>query len=292
MIIYYHNDLDGRCAAAIAWRSNLSDGRPIQLKEVDYKDSIDLDEISPGETVLILDFSFKTAVMNLLLQRTGEVIWIDHHKTAIEDLKEFESLKGYRISDKYSGCELTWMYFNPNQRLPLAAALIGDYDKWALNYQPKCFEFYEGLKMENTCPQGELWTTLFSEDSSKSFAKINDILDQGQIAIKYRDSYCSNLRKQFGYEALLEKLPHFKIYACNMYLFGSKGFGELFAQYDIVAAYIYDGYRFTVSFYSDGKVDVGTLCKQLFNGGGHSGAAGFVCKELPFRRKELQDEMS
>lgn len=283
MIIYHHNDHDGRCAAAIVWQSDFKDQFPRRLKEVDYKDTIYLGEVAIGETVFILDFHFKPEAMRNLLKITSDVILIDHHETAFKDLEEFEPLRGYRMAE-YSGCELTWMYVYPKCDMPEAVKLIGDYDKWALKMQPDCFKFYEGLKTVNTEPTAEIWSDLF-EDAEGSMT--DEILSKGETVIQYRDSYCTKLRESFGYVAVLEKLPHLRIYACNMFFFGSQGFGPLSNEYDIVAAYAHDGKKYQVSFYSDGKVHVGELCYQLFNGGGHSGAAGFVCKDLPFKPLEV-----
>jgi nanoRNase/pAp phosphatase (c-di-AMP/oligoRNAs hydrolase) len=77
-----------------------------------------------------------------------------------------------------------------------------------------------------------------------------------------------------------------KAYALNAYRFGSQGFGEKAKEYPVCIAFIYDGRQFTVSLYSE-TVDVSTIAKS-FGGGGHKGAAGFVCKELPFIASEQQ----
>jgi nanoRNase/pAp phosphatase (c-di-AMP/oligoRNAs hydrolase) len=48
--------------------------------------------------------------------------------------------------------------------------------------------------------------------------------------------------------------------------------------------FVYDGRMFTVSVYSTNpNIDCGAICKK-YGGGGHKGAAGFQCKELPFQR--------
>lgn len=275
MKIYHHNDLDGKCAAAITLRYSMTGSisfKGIDLIEVDYKDKIDIEAISNKENIIIVDFSFKPEVMNEICRKTNAITWLDHHKTAFEYKYDCE-IAGIR-TENYAGCELAWQYFCKDKPMPLAVTLIGDYDKWALKHQPQCFEFYEGMKLFQNGPKEELWDELFMSDG-----KTREIINGGKCAIQYRDNYCLNIRKSYGYEV---QWNGYKAYATNFYAFGSKGFGEKFSEYDFCIAYIHDGSRFTVSLYSE-KIDVSEICKQQ-GGGGHKGAAGFVCENLPFKK--------
>jgi len=277
MKCFHHNDLDGRCAAAIVkryWKNCEFDGIGEEYIELDYKDKIYIEEIVPQETINIVDFSFKPDVMEKIFELTKNVIWIDHHKTAKD--YPYQHLKGLRdFTDKsMSGCELAWKYFFPDEIIPQAVILIGDYDKWALKHQPKCFQFYEGLKMEITLPDSPLWVSLLSGDINLE----SKILIQGKSAIKYRDNYCDKICNDFGYEIEWEG---YKAFATNFYQFGSKGFGFRVEEYDFCIAYIHDGQKFTVSLYSVKDIDVSQIAKK-YGGGGHKGAAGFITKELPF----------
>lgn len=92
--------------------------------------------------------------------------------------------------------------------------------------------------------------------------------------------YCEKICQEFGYE--IEWEGH-RAFATNFYQFGSKGFGDRMSEFAFCAAYIHDGERFTVSLYSIKDVDVSVICKK-HGGGGHKGAAGFVCENLPFVR--------
>lgn len=280
MICFHHNDLDGRCAGAIVrsfWKNHADDGY-VEEKyiELDYKDKIPITKIHFGEQIILVDFSFKPDQMKKVLELTKKVIWIDHHITAKD--YPYQHLDGLRdFKDKsMSGCELTWKFFYPHKSMPRAVEFIGDYDKWALKYQPECFQFYEGLKMEVTIPQSALWTHLF--DGNKDIER--EILIQGKSAIRYRDNYCDKICADFGYEIEWEE---YKAFATNFYQFGSKGFGKRMEKYDFCIGYIHDGEKFTVSLYSVKDVDVSQICKK-YGGGGHKEAAGFVCRELPFKK--------
>jgi oligoribonuclease NrnB/cAMP/cGMP phosphodiesterase (DHH superfamily) len=275
MICIHHNDLDGKCAAAIVNRRYINELHHSRLAfiEMDYAKKIDFSNFFKNELVVIVDFSLKPEVMNELLEITKDVIWIDHHVTAKD--YPYQHLDGLRdFEDKHmAGCELTWNYFYPEENMPEAVKLIGDYDKWALQYKPACFEFYEGLKIRDCSPVSEIWRDLLNNSNVSH----REILTSGAACIIYRDNYCAGLCKSYGYET---EIDGHKAYACNQFMFGSGGFGERFDKYPICLAYIHNGKNFTVSLYST-TVDVSVIAKA-HGGGGHKGAAGFVCEKLPF----------
>lgn len=274
MICIHHNDLDGKCSAAIVNRWHGDDIEQLLFVEADYARSLDFKSIvAPDEPVIIVDFSLKPEVMEELLLITRDIIWIDHHVTAKD--YPYQNLPGLRnFADKaMAGCELAWDYFFPNEPMPESVRLIGDYDKWALKLQPGCFQFYEGMKLQDCSPLSGIWSDLLDNSNSSSV----EILTSGVAAIKYRDNYCAGLCKSYGYET---EIDGHKAYACNQFMFGSGGFGEHFNKYPICLAYIHDGKKFTVSLYST-TIDVSVIAKA-HGGGGHKGAAGFICENLPF----------
>ena len=272
MIVFHHNDLDGRCAAAII---NMEGEHTFH--EVDYKDEICVDSIPEGAEVAVVDFSFPPEVMAAIRKRASKVIWCDHHVTAKD--YPYNDLPGYcDFRPKgLSGCECTWIHFRSGE-LPEAVKLIGDYDSWRLEREPTCFEFYEGMKIQRTHPISPLWDFLLStEDDDNTY--VSDIIDQGKACMVYRDIYCREMLKAFGHEVRFE--GHTAL-ALNTYRFGSKAFGENLHAYPICILYVHDGEKFTVSLYSE-SVDVSAIAKK-HGGGGHKGAAGFVCAQLPWTK--------
>lgn len=283
--IIHHDDPDGICAAAVVLfaMARKQEKRPTRLYPVNYNQPPDVSMMAPGDMVIIVDFSYPPAEMkkiesavdnsaNGMDARNHFIVWIDHHKTAAAyGYDDFPGLRDF--SDKgSSGCELAWRYFMPDSTIPLAVQLIGDYDSWRLQ-MPDSKMFHEGTKMLCPTPMSALWSTLlFNQRDAVDFVSA-----AGSIAMQYRDAYCARMRQSFGYETMLSGHA---AYALNVYGFGSQGFGELFDRYPLVIAYAHDGQRFTCSLYSE-KVDVGAIAKTL-GGGGHTGAAGFVCDVLPF----------
>ena len=79
MICFYHDDLDGRCAAAIVLRAFPG----ARAEPAFYGSTLKLDKVGRGEKVFIVDFTFPGDAMAELLAKTGDVTWIDHHLSAL-----------------------------------------------------------------------------------------------------------------------------------------------------------------------------------------------------------------
>ena len=253
---------------------------------MDYKDEIKVKEIYLCEKIVIVDFSFKPKVMEKVLLLTKNIIWIDHHKTAFE-YNYYRELKGLRDKN-FSGCELTWKYFVPGIQIPRAVELIGDKDKWAWEFGEHTANFNMGMKLYYHQPESAIWDTLFpystipfpvGEAGYDTFRKVRKIEKEGAICVKFRDMFCFDYAKSYGFET---KFENYKCFALGIYIFGSEAFGNKMNAYDICLSYEYLGDSWIVGLYSD-KVDVSKIAVK-YGGGGHTGAAGFTCKELPFRK--------
>jgi len=285
MKIYYHNDADGRCGGAIVYRlapRRISD--PIELIEIDYKDEIDVGAIRPKEEIVIVDFSFKPEVMAEVLDKTTYVTWIDHHKTAFE-YDYGICLEGLR-DNRYSGCELAWMFYHDlspeagkhlEEQIPEAVLLIGDRDKWAWKYGERTAEFNMGLGVYNHHADDDIWPILFGDGATDL---VEEMIHAGYFCIRFRDNFCRDYADSYGFEASFEG---YRCFALGLNMFGSEAFGRRMKGYDICLSFEFSGQSWTVGLYSE-KVDVSEIAKR-YGGGGHRGAAGFVCDELPFGAK-------
>lgn len=278
ILCIHHNDLDGKCAAAIVgyyFRQKRVEDASVVFFSTDYPLPPPASNLYAGKEVVIVDFSFKLDVMNDIILLAKDVTWIDHHPSA--RFYPYQSLPGFRdFRDKSkSGCELTWQYFF-SDAMPYAVQLIGDYDKWALKINDST-NFYEGMKMQYNEPGDAIWRTLFADHG---ISGCDQFITEGKIAINYRKFYTKELCNQYGYETSIDGID---AYACNFQNMGSNGFGPLFDKYPICISYIHNGGGFKVSLYSK-DVDV-SLIAAAYGGGGHKGAAGFFCETLPFTKK-------
>jgi len=299
MKCFYHNDMDGRCAAAMvhSWVGVRDMLAPVEFIEMDYARTVDLKTIRPQEQIWIVDFSFKPEVMVQILAITQDVTWIDHHGTAIDAYDKnnlMSSLRGVRRVGE-SGSLLTWKYIHwytargngpivmrddapEGLEAPDVVRLVNDYDIWARKIK-ESNAFMEGVKLRKHGPEDEFWFDLWSEHGFDG--RIQNIIHDGEIAAQYRTMYCDEINTSFGFECEIE--GH-RSWVCNVYKFGSLAYGDRIMQYDICVGCIFDGVKWTVSLYSEkADIDVSVICKK-HGGGGHKGAAGFVCNELPFKK--------
>lgn len=296
MVIIHHNDADGRLAAHIAGRaverSNAAKGRsmrePIVYIEADYakvktpewkrvmEEAITSDGL---HDVCIVDFSLSAGEMLRLrdwLRGFGrELIWIDHHASCKDYPQEFEGLRDF-TSHGPAGCQLAWAYFNGSAPEPDLVKLVGDYDAWRLKFAPDCKRLILYLDSVQPPPGSAMWGALLNDGGLVARA-----VERGQAMEEYRDGFCAGMCKAFGFETTFEGL---RCYALNIYRTGSMAFGNRMEEYDACLAFIYDGRMWTVSMYSTKpEVDCSAICKK-HGGGGHKGASGFQCQQLPFTR--------
>lgn len=275
-IIFHHDDADGRCAAAIM-AAHLTElwCSPVEFHSINYKDKVPTDIITQHDVVALVDFSFKPDDMERVRAAASRVIWCDHHVTAKD--YGYNDLSGYRdFSDGgLAGCECTWRWCHPDKPIPPGIMLLGDYDSWRMAHAPACVHLHEGLKLEDQDPASpnSVWGRLIQGDYAP-------IIAAGEYACRYRNNYCRNILESNSYHTVIGKTHSYDAVAVNLYGFGSAAFGDLFGRVPVCIAYIHDGRQFTVSLYSK-MVDVGAIAKE-YGGGGHKGAAGFVCETLPF----------
>jgi oligoribonuclease NrnB/cAMP/cGMP phosphodiesterase (DHH superfamily) len=270
--------MDGHCAGAIvakAMKNQEDDGTGFEYIAINYNHDFPFEKIRPNEEVYIVDFSLqKDGDFERLLEITSRVVWIDHHKTAIEKWKHLEGVvKGIR-RDGTAGCELAWEYFFCPMSLPRVVQLLGDYDIWAFKYGEETNQLQAGAKLVDTSPEAAIW-----EEWLDAWYAPDLELEQGRIALLYRDHYYAGLIKSWSFFTEFEGL---KAIACNAGSVSSQLFDTVEGDYDVMMPFVYDGKQWTVSIYTKkDSIDVSELAKK-YGGGGHKKAAGFQCDKLPF----------
>ena len=265
-ICLHHNDTDGRASAAIIRRAL---GPEVRLYEMDYGESLPLDQIISADHIIIVDFSLPKSEMEKLAAY-HQLTWIDHHKSAIEELSSIaDSWAGVRDTEE-AACVLTWNYFFPKLKIPHAVTLIGDRDIWRWA-EVDTGSFNEGLYQLDTRPiNDDLWTSLLDNNPNTN----NQIIRNGKILRDARLKEISKSVSRRGFPVIFEGYHTLVI---NMR--GSGDIGQRIRDlgYEIGYCYIdtlHNGKITTfVTLYSS-TVDV-SLIAQRFGGGGHSGAAGF-----------------
>ena len=306
MKCFYHNDADGKCAAY--WvRYFIGDILKIDFVSMDFRTPFPLDTIEKDEDVYIVDYSIDPAIMSKLLEKTTRITWIDHHITAIGKYAAYMALgesypypvpnrimahdvefRGIRY-DGIAACMLTYCYlrhmtnrgvgeikpFEPwmMEDAPMFTKLIADWDVMALAYGDKTKQFIAAFNTGDFDPAtGKDWQTSPSLPTEK-------MIEHGKHMIKFRDGWAKSYLS-FGF---LTYFQGYKCFALNLGLCNSEYFKSLqLGTYDIYIAFVFDGVQYSVSMYSK-VVDVSQIALS-YGGGGHVGAAGFTCTNLPFSK--------
>jgi oligoribonuclease NrnB/cAMP/cGMP phosphodiesterase (DHH superfamily) len=268
VLCFYHNDADGRCSAAIVRRAL---GPSVELRGIDYGDPIPWDVIERTSKIVIVDFSLPLEDMRRV-QKTSELVWIDHHKTALEALAELKNIAGMRSLEE-AACVLTWQTFFPKVPIPKAVLYVGDRDTWRFAYQETA-AFGEALRQEDTRPENDnLWKPLLDDDPNL----VKEMTQRGEILHRARLHRITQQINRYGFEATFEG---YRTLVINI-----RGSGEMGAEirklgYQIGYCYLEaeqnEEWVTFVTLYSD-RVDVSEIARK-FGGGGHAGAAGFSFK--------------
>lgn len=273
MKCFYHKaDLDGKCSAAIV--KNRYD--EAALFPADYGDVIPWDQIAPKEIVFVVDFSFPPEEMNKLNEQ-AELIWIDHHKTAIE--ANDPKIRGLRRTGE-AACELAWDYIFGSETAE-AVTLLGRYDVWdksASNWETHILPFQLGMQSMDGSPENqELWMSLFLDDGEE----VTSIISDGNVIHRYTEESNKSKGEVMMFEG--EFLGHPAIF-CNV-LGSSQNFKGFYdkKKHDLMLTFVMTkDMTWKVSMYTESdSVDVSALAKQM-GGGGHRQAAGFTYDNLDF----------
>lgn len=231
-------------------------------------------------------------VMPLDRWDSGNIVWIDHHKSSIESHPA--SIPGYRI-DGVAACRLAWQWFSqrgvrsaecgiplPDKAAfieravaePLAVRLAGEYDVWDKR-DPRAELFQHSLR---SCDLSGYWPNLLRNDEET----VAMLLERGE-ALQYaqtrqNESIIRNIGFTFRWEG-------FTWLGCNHARFNSLLFtAGVRPEHDALFGFKWTGKDWSVSLYhAPGKQhhDLSVIAKK-YGGGGHRGACGFRTRELPF----------
>lgn len=278
MKCFYHSaDLDGHCSGAIVRRFMPE----CELIGINYGQEFPWGTIEDGEEVYMVDFGLQPFSDMERLNSICKLHWIDHHKTAIDDAHKagFLASGGQSLEIGKAGCELAWEYFSAFDASD-AVRLLGRYDVWD-HSDPRTLPFQYGMRQnENTYPDNdELWSDLLLDDEA-----ITEVLRHGQLILDYENAQNRKFCKSYSFETELSGLSGV---CANRGFTNSKVFDSVYdpEHHHLMITFCRlkpPAGKWTVSLYSTREdVDCGVIAKS-FGGGGHKGAAGFQCDQLPF----------
>ena len=293
MKCFYHSaDLDGHCSGAIVKYAHPE----AKLIGFNYGNDFPWDSITSGEDVVMVDVSLPIEDMVRLARRCketgGQFYWIDHHISIIRDFdalpEDDRMLFNASLSTEKAACELCWEFFYTSS-VPESIRLLGLYDSWRFTpdreFYVKSFQY--GLRAQgDTRPEKSMpmWRDLF-HDRPALFDKIRI---EGSTILDYQLRQNEIACRKCAFETTLKSPDgnlEFRCIAINSNFANSDVFRSVYnpERHDAMLCF-YMGKRreWVVSLYSThDDLDCSAMA-LAFGGGGHKGAAGFRCKELPF----------
>jgi oligoribonuclease NrnB/cAMP/cGMP phosphodiesterase (DHH superfamily) len=289
MKCFYHNDLDGRCAGSIVAQFTQNYNQEDYF-EVDYIKPLPIDKIQENEIVYLVDYSFKGDTiyqLQSILEKTLNIIWIDHHTSSLNLIKEYSELNkidGLR-QNKISGAALTYMYlYNCKfEEIPYYVKLVSDYDCWIYKFDPDTTYFKIGMDTFEHNALDQIWKDLYFEYFNPSFYTHRSefvLINKGKDIKQYIDQDNTQYRNSWAYESEIAGIKCLVINRkSNSWIFGDK-----VNEYPITMVWAFDGERYSYSIYSvASEIDCSKIAEK-FGGGGHKGAAGFSSSELLFKK--------
>ena len=271
MKCFYHTDPDGQASAFAVKRRHA--GEKIEWVPIRAGSPLFIDKIDAGEKVYIVDLSFKPEEFKALLVKTPDVVWVDHHKPAMRpEYSEFELVPGARAIGA-AACVLTWGYLFPDETIPRAIKLLGDYDIWKFEYGDESKYFMAATRLYDLAPDSPFWCDLFTVRHY-----MVKMIEQGKTVLQYERMTDHRTLNAIGYDIEFEGL---KCLVANVPFKGSEFFASAEeGKYDMFIAWSWQKDSYYVGLRSD-KVDVAEVARK-HGGDGHRGAAGFKCAELPW----------
>lgn len=297
VVIYHKSDFDGIFCREIA-RKFMPEA---ELIGWEYGEPTP--NVPPVCDLYILDLSIDE------LMDHGGLIWIDHHKTAIE--KYPATIPGYRI-DGVAACRLAWQWFAFLQRgldphrnqldpnlpgkgqfvdrqvaEPMAVRLAGEYDIWDKR-DPDAELFQHGLRSRELTES--MWMLLLAE----AHEKIGDREGCGELTVRVlleageSVAYAETRKNELiiGNNGFTRQWEGLWFLCCNAGSYNSHLFtAGIQPEHDGLLGFCLrkDG-MWSVSLYGvPGKpdVDLSAIAKK-YGGGGHKQACGFKVDKLPF----------
>lgn len=264
LVLYHGNCPDGFTAAWAVWRAL---GDSAEYREVNYG-APPPDDVH-GRRVILVDFSYPRAVLDMIASRAARVEIYDHHKTAEADLKgwadEAPASRHVVFDMKRSGAGIAWDCFHHGPRPPLVD-YVEDRDLWLwqLAQSREVSEYLFSWPRDF-----QTWNDIAHELEHR----LMEAIRQGLALLRAKRArvakVCENVRWLHFGETLIPVVNA----AWDMSELGEY-LTERFPGAPCGGYYFDRADQRQWGFRSVGDFDVSALCKQ-YGGGGHKNAAGF-----------------
>lgn len=267
--IYHGHCPDGFTAAWAVWKRF---GDAVEYRHGSYGSA---PPTVDGKHVLLVDFSYKRAVLEEMASRAASITILDHHLTAQADLQPLfaAGIVGGVFDMKRSGAGIAWDVLHPNDFRPQLVNYIEDRDLWAWKW-PLSRPF---LAYIDTFDQTfEAWDDLAGVLDYGLPEQLDEIVRIGNALIRRHVKNCESMIAVTMQRA---NIGGFDVPVCNVPHLYCSEVGNILATRDDApfgASFFInkDGHHVYSLRSLDEKQDVSEVALK-YGGGGHRNASGF-----------------
>jgi oligoribonuclease NrnB/cAMP/cGMP phosphodiesterase (DHH superfamily) len=263
-ILYHANCPDG-FGAAYAFHQKYGDEATYLPQEYGYADAPDMEK---NAQIFILDFSYKREMLNALKDKHSNIVLIDHHISAKDDLK---GLDFAHFDMSKSGAVLAWEYLYDTP-VPALFNYLQDKDLWTwkLPHSKEINSFISTVDYNFSD-----WDNVINnfEKNPKPFIEI------GKSLLK---SDCLKVKEIIEHARMISFAGH-NVPCVNSPILNSEIGHELIKRHPesnfSVSWFLNKHNEIKISLRSEG-FDVSKVAEK-FGGGGHTCAAGCTVSDIP-----------
>lgn len=264
LTIFHRNCHDGFGAAYAIWRAH---GYRPEYRTANYGEQPPLDV--DNRDVWIVDFSYTADQLDAIAKRARNVLVIDHHKSAKDELAAVTANNVEVIfNEEKSGARLTWERFHRGKPVPFLLQLVEDRDLWRYRFDETQAI---ALLLASYPYEFERWDSVRKNIESAVF--------EAKGIERYHEQKISHLVAHH----FMAPLAGYSIPVCNAPGFFASDLGNKLASVGKFACvFWYGGKTWTYSLRTqDPDFDVSKIAES-YGGGGHRAAAGFKSEKLLF----------
>lgn len=289
LVLFHKGCLDGTGAALAAYMRFKDEAEYVKMAPSERPPKV------TGREVYAVDLAFTRAAIEELQNQAASFVFIDHHKTTIDEFPDNNSAK-IILDINRSGAALAWDFF---QKLPTKHRLLGRLRAvgWRLgllrgdDMPPAILDIEDRdlwrFDRPNTKFVNAALRSIGLNDPKKWYERgvhrsngYSQLVADGTVLLTYEEEQVRRILADAEDVALPGGI---KARAVNSPLFQSELGHELAKAHGIGIIWSYAGQArlFRVGLRSIGEIDVSAIAQQ-FGGGGHKNAAGFTCTKLPW----------
>lgn len=292
-IVYHDKCPDGIAGALLVARWANRQGWPFKMAPATYGDPMPI--IPQDSDVVMVDFSFQRGTMDVLAKVTRSLVVLDHHKTALGEIKESvlpiypfgtvfdqDSLPAhYAVLDMdHSGAVIAESWSRQEGVYP-QVPYIEDRDLWRM----KLPHSREVSSAARALPHDDLlaWVEFLSRDPLDP-----DVLSAGRAVLGYQEQMIKSAVER-AFSAVID--GHIVWCTHTDPTIRSDVAGALAEKNPDApfAAYILEGNDYcSIGLRSRGDFDVSVVAER-YGGGGHASAAAFEVPHSALRRIKYED---